>query len=206
MEDLKQYKDVWRQQEYKDLQVDENTLSQMIHRKSSSIVKWIFYISLIEFLVLTLINIFVKLDENETDLKQMGLGQFMNWITIIVGYIIPLFFIYLFYKNYKQISVTSTTKALIHSILKTRKTVMYYIITIVLAITITLLYSTYAILHSPEYAGLLADYSTNGELLLWGIVILFILAVDGLLLLFYFLLYGLLVRKLIFNYKELTKQ
>jgi hypothetical protein len=206
MEDLKQYKEVWKQQEYKNIQVDSDTITKMIHRKSSSIVKWIFYISLIEFVVLTLINIFVKLDKDESELAEVGLTQFMNGISILIGYIIPLIFIYLFYKNYKRISVTSTTKELIHSILKTRKTVKYYIITILGIITFTLLYSTNTILQSPEYSDILADYSNYGKLLVWIIVVFFILIIDGVILLFYLLLYGILIKRLNFNYKELVKE
>ncbi len=205
MEDLKQYKDVWKQQEHKSYQIDGDTITKMIHKKSSSIVKWIFYISLLEFTVLTLINIFVKLEDNETEIENIGLSHFMDLVNLIVGYLIPLIFIYLFYKNYKRISVTSNTKELIHSILKTRKTVKYYIFTVLIAITFTLLYSTFVILHTDEYASIFSNYGTNGQLIIWIVIVLFILVVDALILLFYMLLYGFLIRRLTANYKELIR-
>lgn len=203
MEDLKQYREVWQAQKYADKQLDSDTLTKMIHKKSSSIVKWIFYISVIEFVVLTLINIFGKTYRDELDLKELGLYHFMVGIGIIVGYIIPLLFIYLFYKNYKAISVTATTKELIHSILKTRKTVKYYIITISAIVTFALLYSTYVILQAPEYAEIIAKFGDNGSLIVWGIVVLLTLFFVGIILLVYLLLYGILLKRLKSNYKEL---
>jgi len=203
MEDLKHYKEAWQHQRHDDKQVNADTITKMIHRNSSSVVKWIFYISIIEFIVLTLLNVFVKIDRNELEIQELGLEHFMKGIGIIIGYLIPLFFIYLFYRNYKKISVTSSTKELMHSILKTRKTVKYYIITILAITTFALLYSTYVILQAPEYADILSDYSINGHILVWGIVVIFIAIAVGLILLFYLLLYGFLIRKLNLNYKEL---
>lgn len=203
MEDLKQYREVWQAQKYADKQLDSDTLTKMIHKKSSSIVKWIFYISVIEFVVLTLINIFGKTYRDELDLKELGLYHFMVGIGIIVGYIIPLLFIYLFYKNYKAISVTATTKELIHNILKTRKTVKYYIITILAIVTFALLYSTYVILQSPEYAEIIAKFGDNGSLIVWGIVMILTLFFVGIILLIYLLIYGILLKRLKSNYKEL---
>lgn len=203
MEDLKQYREVWQAQDHADKQLDFDTITKMIHKRSSSIVKWIFYISIIEFVVLTLINIFGKTYRNELDLKELGLYHFMVGIGIIVGYIIPLLFIYLFYRNYKKISVTSTTKELIHSILNTRKTVKYYIITILAIITFVLLYSTYVILQAPEYADIIAKFGDNGSIIVWGIVVLLTLFFVGTILLVYLLLYGILLKRLKSNYKEL---
>ncbi len=203
MEDLKQFKKVWQAQEYADKQLDSDTITKMIHKRSSSIVKWIFYISLIEFIVLTLINIFGKTYRSELDLKELGLYHFMVGIGIFVGYLIPLYFIYQFYKNYKSISVNSTTKELIYSILKTRKTVKYYIITILSVVTFALLYSTYVILQAPEYVEIIERFGDNGSLLVWGLVVLLILFFVGIILLAYLLLYGILLKRLKSNYKEL---
>ncbi len=203
MEDLKKYREVWQAQQHADKQLDSDTITKMIHKRSSSIVKWIFYISLIEFIVLTLINIFGKTYRSELDLKELGLYHFMAGIGIFIGYIIPIFFIYLFYKNYKSISVTATTKELIQNILKTRKTVKYYIITIISIVTFALLYSTYVILQAPEYADIIEKFGENGSLIVWGIVVLLVLFFVGIILLVYLLLYGILLKHLKRNYKEL---
>ena len=199
MVDLKTYKKVWHEQEHKE-QLDSDTLSKMIHRRSSSIVKWIFYISIIEFVILTLINVFVKTDWEE--LKDLGLYHFIIGISIL-SYIIPLIFIYLFYKNYKSISVIDNTKGLIQSILKTRRTVKNYILTILALFAFAILYGFRVALQAPEYENIIQKFGENGQLIAWGIVVFFVLIVLGIILLIYLLIYGILLKHLKANYKDL---
>ncbi len=202
MVDLKTYKKVWHEQEHKE-QLDSDTLSKMIHRRSSSIVKWIFYISIIEFVILTLINVFVKTDWEE--LKDLGLYHFIIGISIL-SYIIPLIFIYLFYKNYKSISVIDNTKGLIQSILKTRRTVKNYIVTILALFAFAILYGFRVALQAPEYENIIQKFGENGQLIAWGIVVFFVLIVLGIILLIYLLIYGILLKHLKANYKDLISE
>jgi hypothetical protein len=123
MNELNKYKEVWQNQNV-DNQLDHKSLNLMIHKKSSSVVKWIFYISLIEFGLIIFLNLVIPTDLEQ--FKAYGLYQFMRGLSLF-GYILTLFFIYLFYNNYKNISVSNATKELIKSILNTRKTVKYYI-------------------------------------------------------------------------------
>ena len=201
MSDLKKYKEAWQNQSI-DNTLDSKSLNKMIHKKSSSIVKWIFYISIMEFGLVFILNVFIKTDWEQY--KEYGLYEFMVFITVM-GYVLTLAFIYLFYKNYKNISVTESTKDLMKNILNTRKTVKYYIFINIIVISISLVYSFYVILHNEEYEILMDQIGKNGHLIVWGIVILAILFVIGLLLGFYLLIYGILIKKLNQNYKELTE-
>jgi len=203
MEDLKQYKEAWKNQELANNKLDTKTLSKMIHKRSSSIVKWIFYISIIEFVVLTLINIFGSTDLEE--LKGMGLYNFFIGISIL-SYAIPVLFIFLFYKNYKSIQVTHSTKELMKSILKTRQTVKYYIITTLVMIAFALLYGFSVAIETPEYENIIDGFGDNGRLIVWGIVILFTIVSIGIFLLVYLLIYGVLLKKLQNNYKDLISE
>lgn len=200
MEDLKQYKEVWQHQDHTVDQFDAVTISKMIHKRSSSLVKWIFYISIIEIVILTLINLFIKTDWNE--LKSIGLYNFFIGISILT-YIIPLFFIFLFYRNYKNICVTDSTKGLINNILKTRQTVKYYIFTILLLVAFALLYGFSIAIKTPEYVSIIEGFGENGKVVVWIIVVLFTIVSLGLFLLVYFLLYGILLKRLHVNYREL---
>lgn len=200
MEDLKQYKEAWQNQDYSKNQIDSQTLSKMIHKRSSSLVKWIFYISIIEIIVLTLINLFIKTDWNQ--LKDIGLYNFFIGISIL-SYIIPIIFIYLFYRNYRNISVTDSTKGLIKNILKTRQTVKYYIFTMLALVAFSLLYGFSVAIKTPDYIDIIERFGENGQLLVWGIVILFTLITLGFFLLIYLVLYGILLKRLNENYKEL---
>lgn len=200
MDDLKKYKKVWQEHEHEDKRLDADTITKMIHSRSSSIVKWIFYISIIEIVVLTLLNIFAKTDWDKW--KDLGLYNFFIGISFIT-YIIPLLFIYLFYKNYKSISVTNNIKELIKSILKTRQTVKYYIFTVLAIIAFGVLYPFSVVIKDPEYVDIIAKFGENGQLIVWGIVLLITIVALGVILLVYLLLYGILLKRLNANYKEL---
>ena len=202
MDNLKKYKDVWQNQQI-DNPLDVNALNKLIHKRSSSIVKWIFYISLIEFGVIIFLNIFMKTDWDFY--KSYGLYHFILG-TSIVGYAITVVFIVLFYMNYKSISVTNSTKDLINSIIKTRKTVKYYILLNLVFIALALLYSFYIILKTEEYEVMMDNLGKNGHFIVWMVVIFAVLFVIGVFYIFYSLLYGILVKRLNQNYKELTEE
>ncbi len=204
MEDLKQYKQAWRDQQCTDNQIDTSTLTKMIHRKSSSIVKWIFYVSLIEFSIFILLDVFTSKDWSE--IKATGMYTY-TIISFVLFYAVIIFFIFLFYKNYKSISVTNNTKGLIKSILKTRQSVKYYITTNIVMLAVGTVTAAYISFQDPEYIEIMENLTENkgvdGQLIAWGIVIVLVLLAIGVLLLIYKLIYGILIRKLNENYKEL---
>ena len=202
MDNIDRFKEVWQNQKI-DNSIDGNAIYKMIHKSSSSIVKWIFYLSLIEFGIIIFLNLFIETDWNQY--KIYGLYHFMIGVSVL-GYIITVLFIYLFYKNYKSISVTHSTKELIQSILKTRKTVKLYIVLNLIFIAFALLYSFYVILNSEEYLDLIEKLGTNGYILIWSIVIFAILFIVGIMYAFYALLYGILIKKLNKNFKELMDE
>lgn len=202
MNELNKYKEVWQNQNVEN-QLDRKSLNLMIHKKSSSVVKWIFYISLIEFGLIIFLNIVIPTDWEQ--FKVYGLYQFMRGLSLF-GYLLTLFFIYLFYKNYKNISVSSAAKELMKSIINTRKTVKYYIFINLFIIATSLFYVFYIILQSDEYLNLMEKIGENGFLIVWSIVVLAILFIVGLMLGFYLLVYGIFIKKLNQNYKELIQE
>src|SRR5690625_7103469 len=98
----------------------------MIHKKFSSIVKWILYISLIEFAIWDTLYFIISQESHEFN-KEMGLARTML-IGSILSFVIFLFFIGLFYYNYSRIKITDSVKELMRSILRTRQTVYLFII------------------------------------------------------------------------------
>jgi len=202
MDSLNKYKEVWQNQGIEN-PLDKNSLNKLIHKRSSSIVKWIFYVSLFEFGFVLLLNLIIPTDWEQY--KTYGLYHFMIGVSVF-GYALTLLFIFLFYKNYKNISVHESTKDLMQNILNTRKTVKYYILINLIFIAFALFYSFYVIFNSDEYESLMTNLGENGPILLWSIVVFAILFVVGIMFLFYSLLYGLLIKKLNKNYKELTEE
>lgn len=104
-------------------QVSEVEIYKMLHMKSSSIVKWILIVSLLEFVILNGIAFFLNDKTYDEFLRSnpfIGILEKFNYLVILV-------FIYFFYRNYKTISVLNSSKKLIEHILKTRRIVTFYI-------------------------------------------------------------------------------
>lgn len=214
MEELDLLKKAWKKDTHSLEQVTEVEIYKMLHKKSSSIVKWIFYISLIELsfgFILNIIMSFTKYDSEGIELlKKWNLYYFHIAITVIV-YIVVIYFIYRFYKMYQSISVVDTTKNLLESILKTRKVVKQYVIfnLVTLALVFAVVFSLglyYGYMDIMLKKGITTpEISTKTILISIAIIVLFTSIVTFIFWLFYRLLYGILLRRLYSNYKELKK-
>jgi hypothetical protein len=163
-------------------------------------VKWILIVSILEFVILNGVG-FLLSDKNYD--KFMDLHPFLSVLEKI-NYFVIVVFIYLFYRNYKAISVLNSSKTLIQHILKTRKIVTYYI---------------YWNIIIGGFSGALAGIEgfndgynfekteTTKKIIDVNILTLLIamILIMGLIWLFYKLLYGRFLSKLKDNYKELKK-
>jgi hypothetical protein len=135
MDGLDLLKKNWKKQEENLPHLSYDDIYKMIWKKSSSIVKWIFIISIIEFLLGTLLSIALADKEYWQQMETLHLKEFMIFAEVI-SYPITLYFIYRFYKNYKKISSTDSASKLMRDILKTRKTVKFYIAYVLISIAI----------------------------------------------------------------------
>jgi hypothetical protein len=188
-------------------QVSEVDIYKMLHTKSSSIVKWIFIISVLEILLWTSISVFFNTDDYLKNIKHEELDVFFEALTYF-NYAVILVFIYLFYKNYVSISTTVSTKQLMKDILKTRKTVQCYVWYNLGMVALSLMIGFFmAFTYNPEVVVLVDKIGNNAKVMAItiGIFVLIIAAFLGIFWLFYRLLYGILLRKLYANYSELKK-
>lgn len=212
MDELELLKSKWQEGNQELPKLSYNDIYKMRHNKSASIVKWIFIISVCE-LVFWIVLGFLSPESNKELLVQIGL---QNTLTILYGlhYVVIAVFLVLFYLNQKNIKTTDTVKNLMHSIIKTRKTVSYFVIYNVVSTALILVYinlyfftkknELYTILikDNDAYQGVPIETFTSVFFITQFIVgILFI----GLILLFYRIVYGILLRKLKHNYGELEK-
>jgi hypothetical protein len=187
-------------------QVSEQDIYTMLHKKSSSVVKWILIVSILEFVILNGIAFFIS--DKAYD-KIMSLHPYLG-VLDKANYVIIIAFIYLFYKNYKAISVLHSSKALIEHILKTRKIVTYYIYWNIIIGGISGALSGIESFNKGYKTGYNADgdlpEKTKEVLEANNITAIIIaLVVMGFLWIFYKLLYGGFLRKLKENYSELKK-
>ena len=207
MKELDLLKKNWKNSENSFEQISEKDLYKMLHHKSSSIVKLILIISIVEVLFWTFLNVFFSGDEYFKKLHHEEIFVYANMI-MYFNYVVVLVFIYLFYKNYKMISTLTTTKQLMKDILKTKKIVNYYVYYNLGMIVLTSLSAFYmAFAFNPEISSLRDKIASDPKAMaiVIGIVVVITLAFFGVFWLIYRLLYGTLLRKLHSNYKELQK-
>ena len=213
MEELDLLKKAWQKDSHKYEQISENEIYSMIHKKSSSIVKWILIISILEFALWNIVSFACLGDSYIKNKYGKDIYKFVieiNNIYNIINYVVVILFIYLFYKNYKRISTTTSTKKLMQDILKARKTVQYYVWFNILFFvfgTLILLYVEFT--YDSRYSILIDQINQDSShMLLYksiGKVVASLVAIVVIIWLFYRLLYGILLRKLNANYKELKK-
>ena len=208
MDELDLLKKDWNRQQgnYPKLSFDQ--IYKMIWKRSHSIVKWIFYISIIELIVATLLNIIFSGDKYWEDIEKNNLEEIVT-ILYIVSYAITFYFIYRFYRNYRRISTTDDAATLMRNILNVRRTVKFYIGYVLISTGITVVgISGYMILkHSEKEIESASKYAFDAVdwIKFIGVSILVLAVFLGLIWLFYRLLYGILLKRLKKNYIELKK-
>lgn len=207
MKELDLLKKDWKKNSDSFQQISENEIYKMIHRKSSSIVKWILIISILEISFWTFSNLFINTDDVLRKMNHPEIVTALEFLTYF-NYVVVLIFVYIFYKNYRTISTTIATKSLMSAILKTRKTVQHYVWYNLGMIVITAILSFFiAFVYNPDMEFLREKLAMNGKAMFVtiGILFLVILGFFGLFWCFYRIIYGTLLRRLYANYKELKK-
>lgn len=202
MKELDLLKKAWKKDTTSFEQLSEGTLYTMIHKKSSSIVKWILIISIIEFIILRGSDLLVLLDDKYK--KELNIAHLYGFevVITIINFIVLTIFIGLFYKNFKVINAGSSTKKLMKDILNTRKIVKYYVWYNLLLVAFSSTIAVYFEIKNNSRISLLFS-KHEGLFIVVGIAII---AISILLFwLFYKLLYGILLNKLNTNYRELSK-
>ena len=207
MKELDLLKKDWQKNKDSFEQVSEIEIYRMIHKKSSSIVKWILIISILEVLLWTSLNMIFNADDYLENINNNGFVSYLKLFNYL-SYGVIVIFIYLFYKNYIRISTIASTKQLMKDILKTRKTVQYYVWYNLAMIGVLLIIGfVIALFYNPETVILREKIESDPKIMAVTVSILALVSIVlfGLFWLFYRLLYGVLLRRLYANYKELKK-
>lgn len=200
--ELDNLKKVWKEQQTATFSRDE--ILKMLKQKSSSIAKWIFYISLGEFAFWILFAL--ALPDSKLNLSENSklLIEVLNW----TNYTVIVVFIIAFFLNFQKIKAEQNITQLLRNVFRTRKTVQYYIIYNLSMFAISIgptlvwvIFNDYTILRLPKE--LKSDTAfwvgfVFGTLLLTAIILV-------ILYFFYRLLYGFLLRRLQNNYQEIKE-
>lgn len=199
MDLLDNYKKAWKNQPEQASKRSTIEIYKLAHSRSVSIVKWIFIIGILEFVILNSIYFFIDMDEAYAEYEKLGLMNFIFY-SQIVAYTILFYFLVIFYLNYKRISTTDSTSNLMKKIIKTRKTVRNYVLFNLGYMVLVMVVATIASIQTN-----LEDLNNKKILFIVFASLIATLLILGILCLFYQLLYGFLLKKLNRNYKELGK-
>ena len=212
--DLDSFKESWQQQPVQP-KYDTSEIESMLNKSSRNYVKYILWISLVEFVLILGANLYYTfLGEDTADLVsvlgKLGIDnsdQFQNTLTQLylalkmVSLALTGIFVYLFYQNYRKINVEANLKKLILQIIKFKKTVQLFILAnIVLVILFTLILGIFTFsvlaqqnieLTNPTIIGFV-----TGLLLTMGISVVLIW-------IYYRVVYGFILRRLGKNLEQL---
>ncbi len=214
--DLDSFKKTWQEQPVQP-KYDNNEILKMLNRKSRNYVKYIFLISVVEFLFFSVLGLFYLVPEEESDsfrkmLERLGAQEAPEvennfghvYLAIkILSLLITAYFVLKFYQNYRRIKIEENLKGLITRIIKFKTTVNAFIlISIVLLVVFTFVLTAFIFytLNSQN----IQPTGSNLTIIIVGIVVSTLLAIS-MIWFYYRLVYGTIIRKLDKNLKQLKE-
>lgn len=214
--DLDQYKTSWQQQEVLP-KYDSTEILKMLNKKSRNYVKYILWISIVEFFLILAVSLYYSYQGNDGEslihiLEKMQVKmtpEILNTIDVFynimkyLSIIIVLFFVIKFYLNYKKINVESNLKKFIQQIIVFKKTVNRFILINILFLLVMTLAMGAFVTKVISQQNIEMDNPTFVGFIL-GFLISLILSV-GLVILYYRLVYGIIIRRLSKNLEQLKE-
>ncbi len=186
---------------------DDNLLFSMINKRSSSIVKRILFLSILEFSISLSVTIY-------SSIKRYSIPFFNNeentvlFYLDILYYIVFIFFLFKFFLHFKSIDNNTNVYKLSDSILKTRKSVYNFIIANLILFNINCIFFSYFCINNIYIKGMtnINNINFNFLIFIFCFIVLILLLIFSLFIWFvYRFFYLKLVDKLVLNIKELKK-
>ena len=214
--DIDSLKKTWQDQEIAD-GYNQTEIESMLNRKSRNYVKYILWISVAEFVVFVLINflaifsadfqtdftnILTKLHIQNQNEVEFSLDRIYYWVKIF-SLIITGVFVVIFYISYRKISIESNLRKFITQILHFKKTVNFFIFSNVFLLILFLGSFTSLIAFTINKQNIQIDNPT-----LWASVMALVFSLlicIILILLYYKLAYGILLKRLSKNLTQLEQ-
>lgn len=214
--DLDSFKKTWQEQPVKP-KYDNNEILKMLNKKSRNYMKYIFWISVVEFLFFSVLGVFYLIQSNESDsflsiLEKMGVHRDSQLVTKldniylivkILSLVVTGFFVLKFYQNYRKIKIEEDLKLFIIRIITFKKTVNAFILTnigLLLVLMSAFIGFTFYIIKIQNIE--VSNSTLMGFLV--GIIIGTILCVS-LIWIYYRLVYGIIMSRLDKNLNQLKE-
>ncbi|MBW8523118.1 beta-carotene 15,15'-monooxygenase [Chryseobacterium chendengshani] len=214
--DLDSFKKAWQEQPVQQ-KYDNNEILNMLNRKSRNYMKYIFWISVAEFSFFTIFGLFYILQNKEsntflTSLQKLGVEKnheletnldSIYLIIKIVSLLVTGYFVIQFYQNYRKIKVEEDLKIFITRIINFKKTVNAFIVTnIVLFVLFTATFTVFVFYVLNDQNIQITASAKTGFII--GILISTLLCIF-LIWIYYRLVYGIIMKRLDKNLKQLKE-
>ncbi|MFC4165222.1 beta-carotene 15,15'-monooxygenase [Epilithonimonas zeae] len=214
--DIDSLKKSWQEQVISD-DYNQDEIEVMLNKKSRNYVKYILWISVAEFVIFGIINfialfstsfhtdftsILNKLQIRNQSEVEFSLDKIYYWIKI-ASLVITGVFVIIFYKNYKKIDVEANLKKFIIHIINFKKSVNLFIFSNIVLLFLFIGSFTSFIIFTIRRQNIEIDNPT-----FWGLitgVIFSLLVCIILILLYYKIAYGIILKRLSKNLKQLEK-
>ena len=214
--DIDSLKKTWQDQTISD-GYNQDEIEVMLNRKSRNYVKYILWISIAEFVIFGIIN-FVALfsssfhtdftsilnrlqirNQNEVEFSLDKIYTFMKIASLLITGV----FVVIFYRNYKKITIESNLKKFIIHILDFKKAVNLFIFCNIILLFLFIGSFTSFIIFTIQKQNIHIDNPT-----FWGLItgVIFSLLICIIIILFYYrIAYGIILKRLSVNLKQLKK-
>ncbi|MGL6037869.1 beta-carotene 15,15'-monooxygenase [Soonwooa sp.] len=212
--DIDDLKSVWQNQKVEDT-YQQSDIEAMLNTKSINYVKYLLWISLLEFFIFITLLIYslVSKDDHVNFREILSRLQLQNQNEILhtmdkIYLIIKILslsltgiFVYLFFKSYRRISVEDNLKQFILRIISfKRKVNAFIIINVILLVVYIISFSIYLSIVMGEQSIQLSETTKLGFII--GIIVALLLSIL-LIILYYKIFYGILLKRLSKNLEQL---
>lgn len=212
--DIDSFKKSWQDQTIAD-GYNQEDIEKMLNKKSRNYVKYILWISIAEFFVFGMINFITLFSSNfHTDFTsilnrlqirnqsqvEFSLDRIYNWMKF-ASLVITGIFVIIFYINYKRINVEANLKKFITHIIAFKRTVNLFIISNIVLLLLVIGCFTTFIIYTMRLQKIHIDNPT-----FWGLisgVTVSLLICIILILLYYKIAYGIILKRLSKNLNQL---
>ncbi len=212
--DIDDLKSVWQNQKVEDA-YQQSDIEAMLNTKSRNYVKYLLWISLLEFFIFITLLIYslVSKDDHVNFREILSRLHLQNQNEIlhtmdkiylvikILSLSLTGIFVYLFYKSYRKISVEDNLKQFILRIISfKRKVNAFIIINVILLVVYIVSFSIYLSIVMGEQSVQLSETTKLGFII--GIIVALLLSIL-LIILYYKIFYGILLKRLSKNLEQL---
>ena len=214
--DIDQLKKNWQKQDIPP-KYGNSEILEMLNKKSRNYVKYIFWISLAEFLIFfgitlyyvfigddsgSFINILQKLGIEKTPKLEADISH-LYFILKVVSLLMTAVFVVIFYKNYRKIQVEDNLKKFIIHIIGFKKTVNIFILANIFLLVASVGILTKFMFSEMASQNITMDHSTFVGFLV-GLGASLVLCI-GLIWFYYSIVYGIIMNKLGKNLDQLRE-